>query len=95
MLRVAGSTAMAKDHMPKRVLGVRVPKRVRRGRIGEALGSEIGQEVTAEAIVALAGLLIVQAGRADSGLRRRLLPALAAGAEAFAAAVKRGPSERA
>lgn len=90
--------------MPKRVLGVRVPKRVRRGPVGEVLGSEIGQELVEDAIAVLAGLLVIQVAKDDSALRRRLrrsrvrpdvlLPALAAAADAFAAALKRGSPHR-
>lgn len=41
-----------KAHLPKRIAGVKVPKSVRKGRLGELLASPTGQALIAEAVVA-------------------------------------------
>ena len=43
-----------KSLLPKRIAGVKVPKSVRKGRIGEAIASPTGQAVLAEVIMAAA-----------------------------------------
>lgn len=42
----------SKSFLPKRVAGVKVPKRVRKGRIGEFLASRAGKALIAEAVMA-------------------------------------------
>lgn len=42
----------SKSFLPKRIAGVKVPKSVRQGRLGELLASPRGQAIIAEAIVA-------------------------------------------
>jgi hypothetical protein len=53
-----------KGFLPKRIAGVKVPKKVRQGRFGELLASPTGQKVIAEAILA-AGALAAGAKAAD------------------------------
>jgi hypothetical protein len=42
----------SKSFLPKRIAGVKVPKAVRKGRLGELLASKTGQTLIAEAIMA-------------------------------------------
>ena len=83
---------MAKAAFPKRIAGVKVPKRVRR-----TLRSGFGQNVTADALVTVVAALVAAAAQKDSLVRRaaadphRLLDALAEAARAFARALETGP----
>ena len=43
----------SKNLLPKKIAGVKVPKKVRQGRFGELLASPTGQAVIAEAIMAI------------------------------------------
>jgi hypothetical protein len=56
-----------KIKVPKRVAGVKIPKSVRKGPVGQFLNSGAGQIVIAEALVALAGALAVS--RSDPNSR--------------------------
>lgn len=47
----------AKNHLPKRIAGVKVPKSVRRSRFGALLASPAGQALVAEAVLG-AGALV-------------------------------------
>jgi hypothetical protein len=56
-----------KIKLPKRVAGVKIPKSVRKGPVGQFLNSGAGQILIAEALVAAAGTLAVSRSDADSG----------------------------
>jgi hypothetical protein len=43
----------SKSFLPKKIAGVKVPKKVRKGRFGELLASPAGQALLAEAIMAI------------------------------------------
>jgi hypothetical protein len=55
-----------KIKLPKRVAGVKIPKSVRKGPIGQFLNSGAGQIVIAEALVAAAGALAVSKTDSES-----------------------------
>jgi hypothetical protein len=74
---------MAKNHLPKRILGVKAPKWVRRGPLGEALGSRIGQRTPGSPT-----RKALRKGGTDAGV---LLEAFGAAAHAFAVAMRDGP----
>jgi hypothetical protein len=46
----------SKSFLPKRIAGVKVPKKVRKGRFGELLASPAGQALLAEAIMAVGAM---------------------------------------
>lgn len=48
---MAKSRKKSKGLIPKRIAGVKVPKKVRKGRFGELLASKTGQAVIAQAIL--------------------------------------------
>jgi len=91
---------MAKSKLPKRILGAKVPKRLRKSAFGDALASKLGQELAKDAIVGVVGLLLTQAANEDSPLRRflrdrgpeaeRLRRALAEAAQAFFRTLRHG-----
>lgn len=60
-----------KAFLPKKIAGVKVPKKVRQGRFGELLASPTGQKVIAEAIMA-AGAAIGAKKAADHPKVRQL-----------------------
>jgi hypothetical protein len=55
-----------KIKLPKRVAGVKIPKSVRKGPVGQFLNSGAGQIMIAEALVAAAGTLAISRSDADS-----------------------------
>ncbi len=55
-----------KIKLPKRVAGVKIPKSVRKGPVGQFVNSTAGQIVIAEALVAAAGALAVSRTDPDS-----------------------------
>ncbi|HET9446140.1 MAG TPA: hypothetical protein VFO35_07780 [Steroidobacteraceae bacterium] len=57
-----------KIKLPKRVAGVKIPKSVRKGPVGQFLNSGAGQVVIAQALVAAAGALAVSRTDSDSSL---------------------------
>jgi uncharacterized protein YjbJ (UPF0337 family) len=59
-----------KDFLPKKIAGVKVPKKVRQGRFGELLASPTGQKVIAEALVA-AGAVAAAAKAKDQPAVKR------------------------
>src|SRR5918995_513236 len=62
-------TAVAKKlkiKLPKRVAGVKIPKSVRKGPVGQFLNSGAGQILIAEALVAAAGAFAVSRSDPDS-----------------------------
>jgi hypothetical protein len=99
-----GLAAMSKKILPKRIVGVRVPKRLRRGPAAEALASRFGQALLEDLIVGLVGLVVAQSGDKDSPLRkgvrrggrksRRLRRASRAAAHSFMDALRRAPRLR-
>lgn len=52
-----------KNHLPKRIAGVKVPKSVRRGRLGEVLASPAGQAVLADVAIGAGALAATKIGR--------------------------------
>jgi hypothetical protein len=82
---------MAKKHgkikLPKRVAGIRIPKVIRKGPLGQFLNSHAGQVILAEAVVAAAAIFTAKTAEDSAvgdGLRhpvdgaRRLKHAMAA-----------------
>jgi hypothetical protein len=61
-----------KSFLPKRIAGVKVPKSVRKGRLGELLASRTGQALIAEAIMA-AGAIGAAKKAGDSPKARHLV----------------------
>jgi hypothetical protein len=55
-----------KIKLPKRVAGVKIPKSVRKGPVGQFLNSGAGQVIVAQALVAAAGALAVSKTDPDS-----------------------------
>ena len=55
-----------KIKLPKRVAGVKIPKSVRKGPIGQFLNSGAGQIIIAQALVAAAGAIAVSKTDSDS-----------------------------
>jgi hypothetical protein len=52
--------------LPKRIAGIKIPKSIRKGPVGDFMSSRAGQLVIAEALVAAAGVFTVQ--KADENL---------------------------
>ena len=52
--------------LPKRIAGIKIPKTIRKGPVGEFMSSPAGQLVIAEALVAAAGVFTVK--KADENL---------------------------
>ncbi|RAK61437.1 hypothetical protein DJ021_17325 [Phenylobacterium hankyongense] len=61
-----------KSFLPKRIAGVKVPKSVRKGRLGELLASRTGQALIAEALMA-AGAVGAAKKTADSPKAQHLM----------------------
>jgi hypothetical protein len=61
-----------KSFLPKRVAGVRVPKRVRKGRIGQFLASRAGQALIAEAVLAAGAVAGAKKAKDSPGARDAL-----------------------
>jgi hypothetical protein len=72
-----------KSLLPKRIAGVKVPKSVRRGPLGQLLASRTGQALLAEAIMA-AGAVGVAKQASDKGDDARPNPPLMSGVVADA-----------
>ena len=70
---MAKSKKKAKGLIPKRIAGVKVPKKVRKGRFGELLASKTGQAVIAQAILG--------AGAVAAGLKAKDSPKVRAAAK--------------
>jgi hypothetical protein len=51
--------AKTKAGLPKRIAGIKLPKRVRKGPKGEFLGSKVGKALVAEALTTASGGLAV------------------------------------
>jgi hypothetical protein len=51
----------SKRLLPKRIAGVKVPKKVRKGQVGEVLASKTGQALIAEAVMAVGALAAAKA----------------------------------
>ena len=66
----------SKNLLPKKIAGVKVPKKVRKGRFGELLASRTGQALIAEAIMA-AGAIAGAKKAADNPKTRDALGNLA------------------
>ena len=92
-----------KAKLPKTIAGVKIPKAIRRGRLGKFVASPGGQKMLAEALL-MAGAAVVGretlaetkggglAGGAASAVSHRRLPqAFAAAIEAFKAALEPPP----
>lgn len=67
---MAKSKKKKKNHLPKRIAGVKMPKSVRRGRLGELLASPVGQTLLTEAILG-AGAAAASIGGGKSPKVRR------------------------
>jgi hypothetical protein len=80
---MAKKKSKGKNHLPKRIAGVKVPKSVRRGRLGALLASPLGQELLAGAVVAGSGVLAAHKAKHDPAARH------------LAAKVKHGADESA
>ncbi|MFN3514591.1 MAG: hypothetical protein ACK41C_16220 [Phenylobacterium sp.] len=87
-----------KNHLPKRIARVKVPKNVRRGRLGALLASPRGQELLAGALMTAAGgALAAHEAKRGSATRQfaarakhaaeEEAPEVAAGASIFAQAL--------
>jgi hypothetical protein len=99
-----------KSFLPKRIAGVKVPKAVRKGRLGELLASKRGQALIAEAIMAAGAVGAAKKAKDDPNIRHyvtdaarpgeigaaggALAYALGEAARSFADALRRGPDER-
>ena len=70
---MAKSRKKSKGLIPKRIAGVKVPKKVRKGRFGELLASKTGQAVIAQAILG--------AGAVAAGLKAKDNPKVRAAAK--------------
>jgi hypothetical protein len=57
---MAKTKKKAKSFLPKRIAGVKVPKSVRKGRLGEMLASRTGQALIAEAIMATGAVAVAK-----------------------------------
>lgn len=60
---MAKSKKKAKNHLPKRIAGVKVPKSVRRSRFGALLASPAGQALVADAVMGAGALAATKAAR--------------------------------
>ena len=73
---------MAKQSkVPKRIVGIKVPKQVRKGAVGEFLGSRAGQVIVAAVLVEL-GVVLANVLDPSTKTGRGLRHALAEGADA-------------
>ena len=61
----------SKSFLPKKIAGVRVPKKVRRGRFGELLASQSGQKLIAEAILGASAVAAGAMAAKDPDVRRK------------------------
>jgi len=92
---------MSKSNVPKKILGWRVPKRVRRSRAAQALATRMGQDIIEDLIAAAILASLAQLAKDDSAVRRRLrrapevqarlAGAFGAAAETFVEALRHGP----
>lgn len=58
--------AKAKLKLPKRIAGVKIPKKVRKGPVGQFLNSSAGQLLVAEALIAAGGAFVASTDRDES-----------------------------
>jgi hypothetical protein len=61
-----------KGFLPKRIAGVKVPKVVRKGRLGELLASRTGQALIAEAIMAAGAVGAAKKAKDSPGTRKAM-----------------------
>ena len=66
--------AKSKLKLPKRIAGVKIPKKIRKGPVGQFLNSSAGQLLVAEALIAAGGAFFASedGGRKSSGVVKRL-----------------------
>jgi hypothetical protein len=62
--------AKAKLKLPKRIAGVKIPKAVRKGPVGQFLNSSAGQLLVAEALIAAGGAFIAHEAEGGEKLKR-------------------------
>lgn len=61
--------AKAKLKLPKRIAGVKIPKTVRKGPVGQFLNSSAGQLLVAEALIAAGGAFVAREAGAQGDKR--------------------------
>lgn len=66
---MAKKSRKKKNYLPKRVAGMKVPKAVRRGAVGEFIASPVGQAIIAESIVHASGRVLNKQSRKGSAAR--------------------------
>ena len=62
----------SKAFLPKKIAGVKVPKKLRKGRVGELLASETGQALIAEALVVASAIADAKTAADDPKAREAL-----------------------
>ncbi len=62
--------AKTKAKLPKRFAGIKIPKRVRKGPLGDFIASPAGQLVVAEVVATAGGTLVARKLARDPGARR-------------------------
>jgi hypothetical protein len=62
--------AKAKLKLPKRIAGVKIPKAVRKGPVGQFLNSSAGQLLVAEALIAAGGAFVAREADGQAGAQR-------------------------
>jgi hypothetical protein len=67
---MAKSRKKSKGLIPKRIAGVKVPKKVRKGRFGELLASKTGQAVIAQAILGASAVAAGLKAKNDPKVRK-------------------------
>jgi hypothetical protein len=67
---MAKSGKKSKGLIPKKIAGVKVPKRVRKGRFGELLASKSGQALIAQAILGVGAVAAGVKAKGDPKARR-------------------------
>ena len=67
---MAKSRKKSKGLIPKRIAGVKVPKKVRKGRFGDLLASKTGQAVIAQAILGAGAVAAGLKAKDDPTVRR-------------------------
>src|SRR5436309_876471 len=60
---------MTKSLLPKRIAGVKIPKKVRKGQFAEILNSKAGQALIAEAVMAVAALAAAKKAKESPKIR--------------------------
>jgi hypothetical protein len=62
----------SKSYLPKHIMGVKVPKTLRKGKVGEFLSTPVGQAIVAEALLVAGGGLMAQ-GKGRKSITRKFL----------------------